>query len=152
MAAYVLGSHFCIPLNFFATPPPKPVESFHSSSHNYMGLLGTSLIQSQNPKGAPPSSKPTVASATADLPFWASTWPLFSHYVPSTNIFLAANPETNLSHITGHLHQRDEIRHEKSLKLAGVFMGFLFVRSSGSSLFFFVLFCLFYKRNTPNLP
>lgn len=72
---------------------------------------------------------------TADLPFGAPSWPLSWPSCSYANIFLAANPETDLSHITGHLHQKDEIRHSKCLKLVemrkkGVFVCFLFVRSS----------------------
>lgn len=70
-----------------------------------MGLLGTSLTQPK-PKGRSTHGH----QLTAALPSGLLLGLPVGHHVPSPNIFLAAGPDTDLSHITGHLHQRDETR------------------------------------------
>lgn len=87
---------------------------------------------------------------TADLPFGAPSWPLSWPSCSYANIFLAANPETDLSHITGYLHQKDEIRHSKCLKLVEMRKKGVFACSFLSG----PLFCFIWvhMRNTSNLP
>lgn len=56
-----LGEPFLDPPNLLCLSQ-EPVGNLQVPT-SAVGLLGTLLIQSQNPRGAPPSSKPAVASA-----------------------------------------------------------------------------------------
>lgn len=73
----------------------------------------------QNPRGALHSSKPVVASANRRPALRGSPLALLLVLmILNGNIFLTADPESDLSHITGHSHQRDDtgnlnVGHEK---------------------------------------